>query len=142
MIYFLKILNIPTTSEFYNQFKNNTEEGKRVVFKLGQESGELVKSSNNIREDNLETIADILNAMDAILNMGRHAKVEENRVVVRNTAICYIMRASLTLGIPLEWLDINYVWPYLEGLVSTIRSDVTQKIPLARCRGYEVCMYV
>jgi hypothetical protein len=129
----MRTLSIPSPSEFYSQFKNNIEEGKRMAFKIGQECGGKEKSFYNIQGDDLEAIADILNAMAMRFHVGGHATVEENRVVMRNIAFCAVMRASMTLGIPWEWLDSNYAWPYLEGLVSAIRPDIRRSIPSARC---------
>jgi len=141
VISFVRTLSLPSPSEFYSQFKNNPDEAKRTAFRLGQERGQLLKSRNNIQGDDLEAIAEILNARMEQL-MGGRATVEGNRVVMVNTGFCLVMRASMTLGIPWEWLDTNAAWPSLEGIVSNIRPNIRMTIPSARCRGDKACIHV
>lgn len=128
-------------SEFYSEFKNNPEEAKRIAFKLGQDAGAMLKSKNNIRGDDLQAVADMLNAFMRISMVGR-AKVEENRVVIFNTGLCFVMRAAMTLGIPWEWLDNNLAWPVLEGVVSAVRPDMRMRMQLAMSRGDKTCLHV
>ena len=141
MMCFLRTLSIRSPGEFYSQFKNNPEEGKGTAFRLGRDWGGVLKSRNNIQGDDLEAIAEILNAFMK-MNMGGPATVEGNRVVMHNTGFCGIMRASMTFGIPWEWLDTNLAWPTLEGIVSNIRPDIRLTIPSARSRGDKACIHV
>jgi len=137
----VRTLSTFSPSEFYSQFKDNPEEGKRTAFKLGRETGAVLKSRNNIQGDDLEAIAEILNAFMGTF-MGGRATVEGNRVVLLNTGFCLVMRASMTLGISWEWLDSNAAWPVLEGVVSNIRPDIRQTIQSARSRGDKACIHV
>lgn len=100
-----------------------------------------MKSRNNIQGDDLEAIAAILNAaMKAV--MAGSSRIEENRVIMLNTGFCPIMRASMSLGLPWEWLDTSFAWPWLEGIVSNIRPDIKLTIQSARCRGDKACVHV
>lgn len=138
----MRVLSRPSPREFYSRYKNNTEEAKKAAFKLGQSTGEVLKSRNNIQGNDLQAVADILNAFFEHSLVGQ-AKVEENRVVLENFGgMCLIMRASMSLGIPWEWLDNNFAWPALEGVVSTIRPDMRLRMLSAMSRGDSTCMHV
>ena len=58
-----------------------------------------LKSRNKIHRDDLEAIAEILDAATIQL-MGERATVEGDIVVMTNTGFCLVMRASMTPGIP------------------------------------------
>jgi hypothetical protein len=137
----LRKLSFPLPSEFLSLYKNNVDEGKRAAFKAGQQLGAALKSRNNIQGDDLQAVANILNAAMRTVMSGS-CRVEENRVVMLNTGFCPIMRTSMTLGLPWELLDTNFAWPWLEGIVSTIRPDISLTIQSARSRGDQSCVHV
>jgi hypothetical protein len=41
-----------------------------------------------------------------------------------------------------EWIDTNFAWPWIEGIVSIIRPGLKLRIPSARCRGDKSCLHV
>ena len=128
--------------EFYEQFKNDPEAARRTASQIGREMAQILKQRYNIQGGDLEAVAEILNATIRTVHGASSARVEDNRVVMRNIGFCPVMRAAMTLGIPWEWLDANFAWPWLEGIVSTIRTDMRLRIPSARCRGDEACIHV
>ena len=128
--------------EFYKQFKEDPEAAKKAAFQLGVEMGEQFKRIYNIEGDDLNAVAALLDATMIEVKGEPTAKVEGNKVILRNSGFCVIMRASVTLGIPWEWLDTNFAWPWLEGIVSTIRPDIKMRVPQARNRGDPVCVHI
>jgi len=127
--------------KFYEHFKDKPEEAKRVAFEIGREMGREWKEQYNIQGDDLEALAKLLNV--AMENVGSDptARVEGDRVVMRNSTFCVIMRTALSLNIPWEWLDVYYAWPWLEGIVSLIRPDIKMRIISTRSRGDKVCIH-
>ena len=100
------------------------------------------KEKHNIQGGDLEAVAELLNVAMRNVRSDPTARVKGNKVVMCNRSFCVIMRAALTLNIPWEWLDKNYAWPWLEGLVSVIRPDNKLRVESARCRGDPVCIHV
>jgi len=135
-------LSFPGPKEFYEQFKNNPEAAKRAAFQVGQKMGQVLKQRSNIQGESLEAIAEILNAAMKTVQAEPSARVENNKTIMRISGFCAIMRAALTLSIPWTWLDTNFAWPWLEGIVSTIRPDIKLTIQAARNRGDQVCIHV
>jgi hypothetical protein len=127
--------------KFYEDFKNDTEAAKRVAFQLGREMGQEWKERYNIQGDDLEAVAEILNAAMRNVVSDPTARVEGNKVIMENRSFCVIMRASLSLNLPWEWMDKYYAWPWLEGIVSVIRPDIKMKVLSARHRGDKVCVH-
>jgi len=128
--------------EFYNRFRDEPELAKRIAFQLGREMGMEWKERYGVRGGGLEAIAELLNIAMRSVHSDPTARVEGNRVVMVNRSFCVIMRAALTLGVPWEWLDENYAWPWLEGIVSVVRPDVKMTVKSARSRGDSVCIHV
>jgi hypothetical protein len=138
----VKTLSFPGPDGFYNQYRNNPVEARKKAFEVGAKMGRALKSRNNIQGEDLAAVAEILNAAMKAVHGEPSARAEENGVTMRNTGFCAIMRAALTLNLPWEWLDNNFAWPWLEGIVSVIRSGIRLRIPSARCRGDEACMHI
>jgi hypothetical protein len=132
----------PTPKEFYDRFHDDPEKAKKTAYQIGREVGQILKQSNNIRGDNLEAVAQILNAAMTSVRSEPSAKVEGEKVVKRDRGFCIIMRSSLTLNLPWEWMDANYAWPWLEGIVSTVRSDIKMSVETARAKGEPLCTHV
>lgn len=104
--------------------------------------GQVLKQRYNIQGQDLEAVAEILNAAMRT-ERGEHSiSIENNKVTMCNTGFCPVMDTALTFDVNWEWLDTNFAWPWLEGIVSLIRSDIQLKIPTARCRGDAVCMHI
>jgi hypothetical protein len=135
-------MSIPSPAEFYREFKDNPSAGKKEAFQIGEEMGRLLKRKYNIREEGLEAVAKVLNAAMRSVKGEETARVEGDRVMMINTGFCAVMRAAITLNVPWEWFDTNFAWPWLEGIVYTVRHDVKLRIPSARCRGDKACLHV
>jgi len=135
-------MSLPSPAEFYRRFKNDPSAGKKAAFQIGQEMGKALKIKNNIHGKDLEAVAKILNATMRTVQGEATAKVEGGTVTMWNTGFCGVMRAAITLNLPWEWIDTNFAWPWLEGIVSNIRLDTKLRIPSARCRGNKACIHV
>ena len=70
------------------------------------------------------------------------AKVEDGRVVKMDRGFCVIMRSALTFNLPWVWLDANYAWPWLEGIVSTVRPNVRMSVETSRARSDQLCTHI
>ena len=132
----------PSPKEFYDSYHGDPEAAKKAAYQIGQETGRILKQSNNLRGDSLEAVAQILNAAMVTVRSEPSAKVEGDRVVKRDRGFCIIMRSSLTLGLPWEWMDTNFAWPWLEGIVSTVRSDIRMRVETSRAKGEQLCTHV
>jgi hypothetical protein len=132
----------PTPKEFYERFQGDPEAAKRAAFQLGREMGLTLKLKFNIKGDSLDAVAEILNAAMSVVRSEPSARVEEGRVVKRDRGFCVIMRSALTLNIPWTWLDANYAWPWMEGIVSVVRPDINMSVQTSRANGDQICTHV
>jgi hypothetical protein len=135
-------LSFPSPKEFYEKFKRDPEAARRSAFDLGVEMGQQLKRRYGIQGESLEVIADILNAAMRTVQCSPSAKTDDEKVTMQNTGFCAVMRAALTLNLPWEWLDNNFAWPWLEGIVSAVTPGTKLRVPSARCRGDRVCTHI
>jgi hypothetical protein len=135
-------MSYPTPKEFYDRYQGNPEAARKAAFQIGSETGQMLKVKNNIKGDDLESIAGILNAAMEMMRSEPSAKVENGRVVKRDRGFCVIMRSALTFNLPWVWLDANYAWPWLEGIVSTVRPNVKMSVETSRAGGDQICTHV
>jgi hypothetical protein len=134
-------MSFQNPKEFYRQFRDDPEAAKRTALQLGTNMGQILKGKHNIQGEDLNAVAEILNAFMRSAQ-GETAKVEDNKVIMYNTGFCDVMRSALTLNVPWEWLDTNFAWPFLEGVVSAIRPDIKLRVASARCRGEKACIHI
>jgi hypothetical protein len=132
----------PTPEEFYERFQGDPEAAKRAAFQLGREIGQILKQRCNIKGKDLNAVAEILNAAMNMVKSEPSARVEKGRVVKRDRGFCVIMRSALTLRLPWAWLDANFAWPWLEGIVSTVRPDIKMSVQTSRAKGDQVCTHI
>lgn len=132
----------PTPKEFYEKFKGDPEAAKRAAFQIGREMGLTLEQKYDIKGDSLDAVAEILNAAMSVVRSEPSARVEEGRVVKRDRGFCVIMRSALTLNMPWDWLDTNYAWPWMEGIVSVVRSDIKMSVQTSRANGDQFCTHV
>ena len=135
-------MSLPTPKEFYEKYNNDPEAAKRAAFQIGKEMGQALRQKYNRKGEGLESVAELLNDFMRTVMGKPSARVEGNKVIMRNAGFCAVMRAALTLNMPWEWLDTNYAWPSLHGMASTIIPDIKMKIPSARCRGDSACIHI
>jgi len=128
--------------EFYERFQGDPEAAKRAAFQLGREMGQTLKQRCNIKGKDLNAVAEILNAAMNMVKSEPSARVEKGRVVKRDRGFCVIMRSALTLRLPWAWLDANFAWPWLEGIVSTVRPDIKMSVQTSRAKGDQVCTHI
>jgi hypothetical protein len=132
----------PTPKEFYDKFQGDPEAAKKAAFQIGCEVGQILKQKFNIKGNDLDAVAEILNAAMSVVRSEPSARVEEGRVVKRDRGFCVIMRSALTLNLPWTWLDANYAWPWMEGIVSTVRPDIKMSVQTSRANGDPLCTHV
>jgi len=132
----------PTPKEFYEKFKGDPEAAKRAAFQIGREMGLTLEQKYDIKGDSLDAVAEILNAAMSVVRSEPSARVEEGRVVKRDRGFCVIMRSALTLNMPWDWLDTNYAWPWMEGIVSVVRSDIKMSVQTSRANGDQFCTHI
>jgi hypothetical protein len=126
---------------FYEQFKENKEAAKNCAYQLGREMGQSMLEKQGIHEKNLEALSSILNEFQRMVQGEPNARVEGDTITMQCKGFCPIMRAALTLNIPWEWLDDNYVLPMFHGMASLIVPDMKVRLLLAKSRGDPMCLY-
>ena len=135
-------MSFMSPAEFYRRFRDDPSAGQRAAFQIGQEMGRKIKSKYDIQGEDSGAVAEILNAAMRTVMGEETARAEGDMVTLRNTGFCAIMRAAMTLNLPWEWIDTNFAWPWIEGIVSIIRPGIKLRIPSARCRGDKACLHV
>ncbi len=132
----------PTPKEFYERYRGDPDAARKAAYQIGREVGQILKEKKGIRGESLDAVAEVLNAAMDMVRSEPSAKVEGVRVVKRDRGFCVIMRSALSLNIPWDWLDQNYAWPYLEGIVSTVRGGLRMSVTSARSGGDDVCTHI
>jgi len=132
----------PTPKEFYERYKADPEAAKRAAYQMGSEMGQTFKQKNNIKGSDLDAVAEILNAAMNAMRSEPSARVDGGKVVKRDRGFCVIMRSALTLNLPWTWLDANYAWPWMEGIVSTIRPGIKMSVQTSRANGDQLCTHI
>jgi hypothetical protein len=135
-------LSFNSPSEFYQNYKNDVEAARKAAFQIGQDMGRTMIQKGGVKGNDLGAVADILNSAMRLVKGEPSARLEDDKVIMQNKGFCAIMRSALTLNIPWEWLDSNFAWPWLEGIVSIVRPDVRLSVSSARCRGDKACVHV
>ena len=135
-------MSSPTPKEFYDKFQGDPEAAKKAAFQIGREVGQVLKQKFSIKGTDLGAVAEILNAAMSVVRSEPSARVEEGRVVKRDRGFCVIMRSALTLNLSWAWLDANYAWPWMAGIVSTVRPDIKMSVQTSRANGDPLCTHV
>ena len=133
---------ISSPKEIFNSFEKDLELVRRTAYNIGLELGQVLKQRFNIIGDDLESVAEILTRAMRMENGEHTVKIEEDKVILSNLGLCSVINAVQTLDVDWEWLDTNFAWPWLEGIVSSIRNDLILTISTARCRGDPVCTHI
>jgi hypothetical protein len=127
---------------FYEQFKEDKEAAKKRAYQLGREVGQSLLKKQGIHEKNLEALSSILNEFQRMVQGQPNARVEGDTITMQCIGFCPIMRAALTLNIPWEWLDYNYVLPMFHGMASLIMPNMKVRLLSAKSRGDPQCSYL
>jgi len=134
-------IEFPSWGDFYRRFKNDPEKSRSESSELGRRVGHALMEKLNLKGSDLDTLAMIINAFMREVK-GELAKVEGNRVVLRNRGFCAIMVSARSFNIPWLWLDANAAWPFLAGLASAVNPNVKHNVTCARARGDLVCEHI
>jgi len=134
-------LTFPPPGEFFNQFENNLGVVRKAAFQMGRDMGRVLKDRYDIQRDDLGAVAEILSAAMRTERGEYSIEVEEGKVTMCNTGFCSVLHAAQALDLDWEWLDTNFAWPWLEGIVSLVRPDIKLNALTARCRGDEACIH-
>ena len=135
-------MSFNSPSDFYQKYRDDVGAARKAAFQIGQDMGKKMIQRDGIEGHDLGAVADILNSAMRSVKGEPSARLEDDKVVMQNKGFCAIMRSALTLNIPWEWLDSNFAWPWLEGIVSIVRPDVRLSVSSARCRGDKACVHV
>ena len=135
-------LSFNSPSDFYQKYRDDVGAARKAAFQMGQDMGRKMIQRDGIGGHDLEAVADVLNSAMRSVKGEPSARLEDDKVVMQNKGFCAIIRSALTLNIPWEWLDSNFAWPWLEGIVSIVRPDVRLSVSSARCRGDKACVHV
>lgn len=135
-------IQIPSWSDFYRAYKNDPEKGQRWAFDYGKTIGQGLMTKLNLKANDLDTLAKVLNAFFKEIKTESSAKVEGNKVVVQNRTFCGIMISAKEYNIPWLWLDENVAWPLMQSLADAVNPNIKHRVNSARVRGDEVCEHV
>ena len=135
-------MELPSWGEFYKAYKNEPGKCQANAFELGKKIGHELMTKLNLKGDDLDTLAAVVNAFMSEVKAETTAKVEGNKVVYRNRSFCPIMISARSFNQPWLWLDENAAWPMMEGLASAVNPNIKHKVPAARANGDLVCQHV
>lgn len=135
-------MELPSWGDFYKEYKNDPEKCRVKAFELGKTVGHDLMVKLNLKGDDLDTLAAIVNSFMSEVMAEATAKVEGDKVVYRNRSFCPIMISARSFNQPWLWLDENAAWPMMEGLASAVNPNVKHYVPNARAKGDLMCQHV
>ncbi len=127
-------MELPAWGDFYMKYKNDPQKCRAEAFDLGRTAGLKLMAKLNLKGDNLDTLAVVVNALMAEPKAETTARVEGNKVVYYNRSFCPVMIAARSSNQPWLWLDENAAWPMLQGLGSAARREPGCKAPCTKCQ--------
>jgi len=139
---FILSVEFPSWGEFYRRFKNDPEKARSESFGFGSKLGHTLMMKLNLKGDNPDTLAKVINAFMREVKSETTAKVEDSKVIYRNRSFCQIMVSARSFNQPWLWLDENVAWPFLAGLASAVNPSVKHEVTRARAKGDPVCEHV
>jgi hypothetical protein len=127
--------------EFYRKFKDDDPEVVRQkAFQLGVEIGRNLIKERNITGDDLHAIAKVVNAF--LWEMAMPVTVRGDKAVLTSNALCPLMAAHLSQGIPWKWLCQNLGWPLMRGLAHAVNPKADMKSGSWRAEGASHCEHI
>jgi len=135
-------MEFPSFGDFYRRFKNDPEKSRGEAFELGRRVGHALMVKLNLKGDDLDTLAKVINAFLREVKSETSAKVEGSKVIFRNRSFCQIMVSARSFNQPWLWLDENFAWPLVAGIASAVNPNVKHKVTSARARGDLVCEHI
>lgn len=129
---------------YYNKFGEDALKVAKGYFsEAGRMLGESLKSSLNIVENDANAVATALNAfLMQAAGMPAGCKVEGDKVICDNEAFCPVMEAVKMVNAPWDKIDLNYAWPFFEGVASAINPGIKMEVLESRYKGDERCRHV
>jgi hypothetical protein len=134
-------MELPSWGDFYKKYKNEPEKSRGEAFKFGQKVGHELMTKLNLKGNDLDTLATLVNAYMGEVKSETTARVEGSKVVYRNRSFCPIMISARSFNQPWLWLDENAAWPFMEGLASAVNPNAKHQVPEVRARGDLVCRH-
>jgi hypothetical protein len=135
-------VTFPSFADFYRAFKNDTEKAQAVDYDFGKKLGHALMAKLNLKGNDLDTLAKVINTFMREVKTETTAKVEGNKVVYRNRSFCLIMVSARSFNIPWLWLDENAAWPMMAGIAFAVNPNITHRVTHARAKGDPVCEHV
>ena len=133
-------MSVPATDEFYRKYKDNPEAAQQEAFKRGEAIGFALMKELNIKGDDLQALAKILNAFGK--QVSTLTTIQDNRAIVANRGFCPIMASALSLNIPWEWLCRNMGWPIIRGIAHAVNPKAKMNIGSWRAEGDKLCEHI
>ncbi|MDD2666536.1 MAG: hypothetical protein PHD13_06050 [Methanocellales archaeon] len=125
--------------DFYRKFKNEPEKAQEYSFEFGKKMGKALMAKLDLKGNDLDTLAKVVNAFMEECKTEVTAKVEGDKVIYRNRSFCLMMVSAKSFNIPWLWIDENCSWPTLGGLASVVNPNIKHKVTFARARGDPLC---
>ena len=133
-------MSVPEASEFYRRFKDDPEAAQQEAFTRGEAIGRALIKELNIKGDDLQALAKVLNAFGQ--QTSTLTTVQGNRAIVANRGFCPIMASAISLNIPWEWLCRNMGWPIIRGMAHAVNPKAKVNIGSWRAEGGKLCEHI
>ena len=133
-------VNPQVLGEFYEKFKDKPrEEIIKFSFNQGLALGRDVIKQLGIKGNDEKAIAAVLREVLKDEPTAKIIRVEEGKVLLRNSGFCPLMTAALSLGLPWTWLCEVLGWPFFHGLASAVNPRIDLKMIKRRAKGDPYC---
>lgn len=133
-------MSLPSLNEFYSRFKDDPETAQQEAFKTGEAIGSAFIREHNIKGDDIQTMAKVLNAFGQ--QTSTLTTVQGNRAIVSNRGFCPIMASSISLNLPWKWLCRNYGWPLIRGIAHAVNPKAKVNVGSWRADGDQLCEHI
>jgi hypothetical protein len=135
-------MSLPSPKDFYEKYKSNLDSAKNEARKIGLEMGVSFIQRLGSKGNDLKTVVAVLNEFQREVKGDPNAHVDGDRVTMRCTGFCPIMRVAVSLNISWEWLDMNLAIPMIEGIARSVIPSIVLRLVSAKSRGDPTCVYI
>lgn len=136
-------VNPRVLGEFYARYKDHpVDEIRKVSFAQGLAFGSSLKDKLGIKGNDADAIAALLKFVLKDEPTARILKVENSKVLLRNSGFCPLMTACVSMSLPWVWLCSTLGWPFFHGLASAVNPMVNLTMTQRRERGDPYCDHI
>lgn len=133
-------MSLTALNEFYSRFKDDPEAAQQEAFRIGEAIGSAFIREHNIKGDDIQTMAKVLNAIGQ--QTSTLTTVQGNRAIVANRGFCPIMASSISLNLPWKWLCRNFGWPFIRGIAHAVNPKAKVNVGSWRADGDQLCEHI